>query len=314
MADRFYTFMVIPERSSAVKKWIVPVKSLKIGLGIAVSLVVVFLMTSMMTLRFLSKDGEFKQTVLRNHYLEGQLELLKSKVATSDATMVRIQNFEQKLRTLAKLDQQQVSGAGFGPITGEEERIFKGEVEGNEIAGDEGRENLTDVDLKARSMELTIDQVANRALLQEQSLAELYELLKDQESLLSSTPSVWPTKGWITSQFGYRISPFTGLRQLHDGLDIAAQVGTKIFAPADGVVTNTSIEDGYGKVVAINHGYGVVTRFGHNAEIVVKLGQRVRRGDPIALVGSTGRATGPHLHYEVRVNGIPVNPFRYILN
>ncbi|MEK7828495.1 MAG: M23 family metallopeptidase, partial [Deltaproteobacteria bacterium] len=114
--------------------------------------------------------------------------------------------------------------------------------------------------------------------------------------------------------FGYRISPFTGLRQMHEGLDIANAVGTPVFAPADGIVSKVDRENGLGKTISINHGYGIVTRYGHFSDIYVHVGKRVKRGEKVAAVGNTGRSTGPHLHYEVLVNGINVNPEKYILN
>ncbi len=133
------------------------------------------------------------------------------------------------------------------------------------------------------------------------------------KSQLAATPSIWPVHGWVTSGFGRRLSPFTGRRVLHTGLDIATRKGAIIIAPADGVVTRAATEYDFGKLVEIDHGFGVSTRYGHNSQILVRPGHRVRRGEPIARVGNTGRSTGPHLHYEVRLNGVPVNPRRYIV-
>ena len=101
---------------------------------------------------------------------------------------------------------------------------------------------------------------------------------------------------------------------MHNGLDIAAAPGSPIVAPADGVVSFAGYDPGYGKLVSIDHGYGVVTRFGHTSQIFVEVGQRIRRRDVIAAVGNTGRSTGPHLHYEVRVNSVPVDPYNYVLD
>jgi murein DD-endopeptidase MepM/ murein hydrolase activator NlpD len=274
------------------------------------------MVTSYATLRYLAKRGDFEQALLKNGYLEGELQLLANKIDAADATVVRVQNFEQKLRVLARVDRPAESPVGYGPISSaEEQALLNEETDGGVlVASLEPKNAPPEYATRIRSLEMTVDGLTRRASLQEQSLQELYELLRDQESLLSSTPSIWPTRGWITSGFGYRVSPFTGERQLHEGVDISAPVGARVSSPADGVVTNTSTEEGYGKVVAINHGYGIVTRFAHNSEIKVRVGQRVSRGDPIATVGNTGRSTGPHVHYEVRVNGIPVNPMRYVLN
>ncbi len=158
------------------------------------------------------------------------------------------------------------------------------------------------------------DRLKSESAAQEASFAELIESLEDQRSLLASTPSVWPVKGWLTSTFGSRISPFTGAREFHKGLDIATRSGTPVSAPADGTVAFVARESGWGLTAIIDHGYGIRTQYGHLSETLVRVGKRVKRGEVIARVGSTGRSTGPHLHYEVMANGAPVNPLRYILN
>ena len=144
--------------------------------------------------------------------------------------------------------------------------------------------------------------------LRRQSQEDIRNLLNDQVSLSRATPKGWPTKGWLTSYFGTRKSPFTGRRVMHEGLDIAANVGTPVIATADGIVARVGYSPSYGKEVVIDHGYGYRTIFGHSSKILVKPGQRVKRGDKVALVGNTGRSTGPHLHYELRMNGVPIDP------
>jgi murein DD-endopeptidase MepM/ murein hydrolase activator NlpD len=163
------------------------------------------------------------------------------------------------------------------------------------------------------SLSIRIDRAIRQASLREQGVLELWETLSVQQSLIRATPSLKPTRGWYTSPFGYRMSPYTGAMALHTGLDIAATPGTPIYAPADGVVSFSGYDGGYGKLLSIDHGYGVVTRYGHNSELYVTVGQKVKRGDLIAAVGNTGRSTASHLHYEVRVNGLPVDPENYIL-
>lgn len=143
---------------------------------------------------------------------------------------------------------------------------------------------------------------------------ELDQYLLDKDSILRSTPTIIPTKGWITSYFGHRISPTAGVKKMHEGLDVGAPIGTPIYAPADGTVTYAGVKAGFGKFVQIDHGYGVETIYAHSNKILTKNGAQVRRGDLIAEVGNTGYSTGPHLHYEVRVNGIAVDPLYFILN
>lgn len=148
----------------------------------------------------------------------------------------------------------------------------------------------------------------------EMSLTELVDFLEEQRLIMLSTPTIWPVRGWVSSQFGFRTSPFTGRRVFHEGLDIAAQYGLDVHASAKGIVVFSGEKAGYGNVVTVDHGYGYMTRYGHNSRLTVKVGDKVNKGDVVAKVGSTGRSTGPHSHYEVLVNGIPVNPLKFILD
>lgn len=148
----------------------------------------------------------------------------------------------------------------------------------------------------------------------ETNIHELDQYLLDKESVIKSTPTILPANGWITSYFGHRISPTAGVKKMHEGLDVGADYGTPIIAPADGVVTYAGNKAGFGLFVQIDHGYGIETIFAHSQKIIIKNGSHVKRGDLIAQVGSTGASTGPHLHYEVRVNGIAVDPLYFILD
>jgi murein DD-endopeptidase MepM/ murein hydrolase activator NlpD len=128
----------------------------------------------------------------------------------------------------------------------------------------------------------------------------------------NSAPNLWPVDGPVTGSFGERIDPFNGEGAFHSGVDIGSNYGAQIIAPADGVVTFTDILGGYGKAVMIDHGHGISTRYGHLSGFAVMAGQAVHRGDVIGYVGASGRSTGPHLHYEVRINDTPVNPYKYL--
>src|SRR5580704_15809937 len=128
----------------------------------------------------------------------------------------------------------------------------------------------------------------------------------------NSAPNLWPVEGQVTGSFGERIDPFNGEGAFHSGVDIGSSYGSPIIAPADGVVTFSDILGGYGKAIMIDHGNGISTRYGHLSGYAVTAGQRVHRGDVIGYVGESGRSTGPHLHYEVRINDTPVNPYKYL--
>lgn len=158
-----------------------------------------------------------------------------------------------------------------------------------------------------------LDELSKKVKAQEGEARALKSYFEDQQALLASAPSTWPVRGWVTSDFSVRLDPYTGERVMHEGLDIAANVGTSVHAPADGTVVFAGVEGGYGHVLVVDHGYGLKTRYGHLSRIDVKVGEKVHRGQQMAAVGNEGRSTGPHLHYEVRVNGVADNPRKFIL-
>lgn len=162
------------------------------------------------------------------------------------------------------------------------------------------------------SLQRQIDDLRREVDLRRVSQEELQGFLNDQRSLLGSRPSGWPVRGWVTSTFGVRRDPFDGVRRMHEGLDIATRTGTPVVATAAGIIREVGTEPGYGMLVVIDHGHGFSTAYGHNSRILVKVGQRVRRGEMVAMAGNTGRSSGPHVHYEVRLNGAPVNPNKYL--
>jgi len=133
-----------------------------------------------------------------------------------------------------------------------------------------------------------------------------------RQALANATPSIWPATGWLSSSFGDRPDPFNGEENFHPGIDISADRGTPVYAPADGTVESASYSGNYGNLIVIEHGFGIATRYGHLSRFAVQAGQIVKRGDLIGFVGSTGRASGPHLHYEVTLNGRLINPLRLL--
>ncbi len=167
---------------------------------------------------------------------------------------------------------------------------------------------LTPISFSTRGEEPSPDEVRANRLLQQMDQLNLYRIAAQQ------APFAQPLKSAhrLTSRFGYRRHPITGGRRMHNGVDLAAGHGTNIYATADGVVTVSGWQSGYGRMVEIQHAFGITTRYAHNTRNRVKVGQRVSRGDHIADMGNTGRSTGTHLHYEIRVNGRPVNPMIYI--
>lgn len=170
-----------------------------------------------------------------------------------------------------------------------------------------------------RSLLESINQLKNRIALQNKSYGEINERIKNKEKILAATPAIQPVSNKdldrIASGFGYRIDPIYKTIKLHAGLDFTAPTGTPIYATADGVVTVSGFSDGgYGNHVVINHGYGYETLYGHMSRIKAKRGQKVTRGEVIGYVGSTGKSTGPHLHYEVHKNGQKIDPVYFFYN
>lgn len=250
-----------------------------------------------------------KQALPSVHVLErqvthqrAQIQTFAKKIDTLKSDMNELQDLEKKIRVIANVeeaaDREAIFGVG-GPTP---------EDLNASIPLTEKHNGLL------RQMHDQVEYLHEAASVQKEAFGELYAYFKDRKSLLASTPTIRPTTGWTSSRFGYRVSPFTGRKEFHQGMDIATRSGTPVVAPADGTVSFVGRKGQLGKTMIIDHGYGMVTRYGHLKKCLVKRGGRVKRGDKIGLVGNTGRSTAPHLHYEVHLNGIPVNPSKYILN
>ena len=302
-----FTIVVFPGTSSSPKKICLPKKFAKLGFIVAGVLFVVFLASSVyFTHQYLQLQGnetELAKLRKESKIRKIQVEKFSHQVKNFETEMARLERFEKKLRVITALENSPKSvekNWGVGGPYGLTTSSFNTSM---------GRGAASMVERLSNGL----DHLDKQAKIQSISFQELDNFFKNQKSLLSSTPSIWPTRGWVTSEFGFRKSPFTGLREKHEGWDIAARSGSPVRATADGEVVVEGREYGYGNMVEINHGYGVVTRYGHNSKHLVKVGDRVKRGQVISLVGSTGRSTGPHLHYEVLLNSVPVTPKNYIL-
>jgi len=177
-----------------------------------------------------------------------------------------------------------------------------------------GSGGLRNEELQGSPYRDDVDKMSFRSDRLNKDLSQLEEKFVAQSRLLSSTPSIAPVRGILTDGFGGRSDPFTHEAGTHNAIDISSAIGQPVRAPADGIVVKAEWASGYGNVVYVSHGYGYSTRYGHLSAFNVRPGARIKRGEIIGYVGSTGRSTGPHLHYEVRVNNNPVNPLEYILN
>jgi murein DD-endopeptidase MepM/ murein hydrolase activator NlpD len=302
LANESYTLIVVPDRQSEVRRfrlrraWIVQA---------LVGVAVLFLTGVGLAVHYGSVVSEAQENpALRdeNLKLKSEIAVIREQLAHVQGTLDRVERFDQKLRAITLLSDPQRNLA-MGP-TEAAPTMGSGD---NQFVRSSGQESPAALAAK-------LDKLSAEATRQEQSLQELQAYFAGQKSLLASVPSVWPTRGWVTSDFGSRVDPYTSERVMHAGIDIAGPHGKEIIAPSDGTVVFSGLEGGYGNVIVIDHGYGIKTRYGHLASLKVKAGERVKRGDLIAAMGNTGRSTGPHLHYEVRVNGIAQNPRKFILD
>ena len=249
--------------------------------------------TKIPELQYLKKENTFQKT---------QLIFLTKKINHINQNMVKLQKFERKLRVMTNLEPSKqhdqllaVGGSNASTLASgyQPEEVHKGLIQ---------------------QMHKSLEDLETKTAIASISQSQLNDFLKEQKSILACTPSIRPTDGWFSSGFGYRISPFTNRREFHKGIDIATRIGTPVIASADGLVVHAYNNGNFGKMIAINHGYNLKTRYGHLSKFQIKKGQHVKRGQIIGEVGNTGRCTGPHLHYEVLLNGVPVNPLRFILN
>jgi murein DD-endopeptidase MepM/ murein hydrolase activator NlpD len=259
----------------------------------------VFLVDSFTTHKGLAGNLEESRKTVQEQKM--QILTLAAKIKGVEDDLLRIRDFNSKLRVMVNLEHQKKTGQSS--IGGSNSNEFS-----------DAYLPVHRQELLARRMHNFLHQLNIEARLEEVKQQELLRTIREKSDILAATPSIRPSQGWYSSSFGWRTSPFTGKREFHKGLDISAPRGTPVLAPAKGRVVYVGKKGGYGLTVTIDHGGGLTTKYAHLHGTSVKKGDRIGRGDVIAQVGNTGRSTGPHLHYEVRVNGVPVNPRRYILD
>ncbi len=247
---------------------------------------------------------------IQHRHIDAQLQLSQEKVEDQNAQLFSLrqeiqdltQNFRRIERFDAKIRQMLDLNADLGSVESDNEDITSTPLP------------LHKPSLMARRMQSFLSQLGNDMELEEVNQQEVLKALRLKEKSLSTSPSIWPVRGRINSSFGYRRAPFGGHRSFHKGIDIKGAMGAPILASAAGVVKSAGYDGAYGIVVVIDHGGGVVTKYAHMQIASVKAGQRVKRGETVGRVGMTGRTTGPHLHYEVVVGGVPRDPIKYMLD
>jgi murein DD-endopeptidase MepM/ murein hydrolase activator NlpD len=371
-SNKFFTLMVVPEKSQKVAKIVIPSYVFKGGI---LSLVFLGVLATIMVLDYanvMNQINENKQLKVENRQLRQSVQVFKTKLVTIENTMDRVKTFVTKLRIITNVDATggsnpatptlpsqpntnppapgspnttqvnptqpiQPVSAVSEPTPEHADRIDRDtDVQANDpnaarvkrlnllaLAMNSSSEvfTLTDADTSLfvknefERLDSAYEEVNKFALATEQETQDTLEKLGEKRILLAGTPTLLPTRGgYISSRYGIRPSPFDGINKMHEGIDIANQYGADIIAPADGVVTFAGVRSGYGKLVVLDHGNGLETRYAHNSRFFVNAGDRVHRGQKLAAVGNTGHSTGPHCHYEVHANGVPVDPCVYILD
>jgi murein DD-endopeptidase MepM/ murein hydrolase activator NlpD len=306
VANETFTLIVVPDQATAeVRRYHFKKKWLKQA-SVAAFIFVAVVAAASVHYFFVARDAAENRTLRdENLSLKAELRSISEKVEHMGGTLDRVERFDQKLRAITLLSDPQRNLA-MGPTETDPNTQAQGTGD-NPFVRPKPSET-------PKALSETLDKLSAEATRQEQSLQELQAYFQDQRFLLASVPSVWPTRGWVTSDFGVRMDPYTSERVMHAGMDIAGPHGKEVIAPSDGTVVFAGLEGGYGNVLVIDHGYGIKTRYGHLSSVKVKAGEKVKRGQGIAALGNTGRSTGPHLHYEVRVNGIAQNPRKFILD
>ena len=293
-----------PVKQTSVPRLLLPMTAIFVT---AVAIVLYLGISDYLRLRAQAGQVHVLQTELQEQeervsLQQNQIVAFSNKINVLKTQLTKLHDFEQKIRIIANLETSDDGSSMFGVGGSDPEDLDPA------VTLEQDYQELV------RDMHVEINEIDQASHTQQSSFTTLFSQLEGKRNLLAATPSIRPVKGWISSRFGYRESPFTGRREFHRGLDIANRSGTPIIAPADGLVTFASKKGLMGYMVTIDHGFGMVTRYGHLKKILKKKGKRVKRGETIALMGNTGRSTGPHVHYEVRLNGVAVNPMNYFLN
>ncbi|HEX5004600.1 MAG TPA: M23 family metallopeptidase [Gemmatimonadales bacterium] len=301
MAERRWTFMVVPEGTGASRAIQVSQSVLRvgaIGLGLFVLLALVLGYATVSRSVDLSRAARLEK---ENRQLAATLGQMNARISTLADTLSQITQRDARIRLLANLEptDPQVLQAGIG---------------GPRPEGAATRAPRSELVRQATEVTVDLNAMIRRANLLAFSFDEAADSLESHRDRLAALPSILPTQGWLTSAFSaMREHPVLHVARPHEGIDVVAPMGAPIEAPAGGRVISAGWEAGYGYSVSIDHGYGITTRFAHASKLLVRKGQQVERGQRIALVGNTGLATGPHLHYEVHVRGRPVDPLNYVL-
>ena len=318
--EQCWTLLVVPDHGGGQVKQLQVRHTtlLRWGLGIA-TLLGVMTCLAIGSVIMLPRSMQYGEIRAENLELKARLREVESVLDEVDRTLRRIRLYDAQLREVTESDLL----PGFGPISDAEADFLELDEDEPDLPwpGEDGSpmEEIgldkeeprpfaswaSDVQRRAELLQRLLEDVEPR-------LGSLAEEMEDLFSLQSAFPQLWPVEGQLTSGFGTRRSPISRLRKFHKGIDISAPRGARVFATSPGVVVLSQYASGYGRLVALDHGYGIMSRYAHNTSLLVRVGDWVEVGEVIATVGSTGQSTGPHLHFELLIDGQPVDPLDYL--
>jgi murein DD-endopeptidase MepM/ murein hydrolase activator NlpD len=299
MAKRLFSLIIVPHCAKRFKTITLSQKTIKALLTLVVFSAVLMagFLVDYVTMNV--TRAKYRSLLKENAEQKKILSDYQNSISKLSEAIKSFKSYTEKLNVMAGLKSSEVLkeiGIGGGEIEGMDS--------GEALSGPQLSQSISPQDPK---------ELAEKADNIGKNLDILTSFFEAQAAKLASTPTIWPTIGWVVSPFAYRTDPFTGKRTFHYGIDIATNYGNPIVATADGFVLKLGMDKIGGRYIVLNHGGGLTTRYLHLSKFLVKSGQKVKRGDVIGLVGKSGKAQGPHLHYEVRLNNRPQNPYQYIL-
>ncbi len=293
---KHFTLMVVPDDHGKVL-------SVKLGARLFISVLIIWIASVGVSAYIITRHADYRATKAYDKYLTQKHQEFAKEVLEVRDSVKRVSEIDKQLRDMLQLKSRNaiIKYTGFGGPSYIDTKLLEKHVKENDEV------------ISRRAFEIAVQYVQDQAKNSEASFQDIVSYITEQRARLTAVPSGWPIKGWITASFGSRIDPFTGSLSYHAGVDIANDMGTPVKTTADGVVAFAEFDSGgYGNLVTVNHGNGYMTKYGHMIKYVASPGQHVKKGQVIGYVGNTGRSTAPHLHYEIKLNGVAVNPVKYL--
>ncbi len=302
--DKRFTILLVPSPSDRIRRFDISGRWIRWGTFAGIAFAVLVAVFSALSIVLFEKEARMISLQHKSRSQKEEIVRIYRKLQDVRSKMVDVAKLERKVRLIMNTAESNSSNVVLG-LGGPTQTVAPS------VLIQKGKQGMEDL---MSEMDRQIGDLGQGILNQEESLANLKHAIKERQTEWAFTPSIWPTRGVLTSRFGYRTSPFGLGRDFHPGIDIAGSIGTPIMATASGTVSLAGWDQGFGKTVVIEHSGSLSTLYGHLEKVAVYEGEQVKRGDIIGYLGNTGLSTGPHLHYQIMVNHTPVNPKRYILN